>query len=108
MEFRDNGFLRLTLAMKIAFGNELYEYLKSKGYSHLYAIGNRIAEGQEDHEDYILIPLMPEDPRIHFGETDAIIYAINEYDVKDMVQGDAFIDFYIEMTPEAFEAYKRN
>ncbi len=94
--------------MKTSFGTAIYNFLKAKGYTHLYAIGNRIAEGQEDHEDYILVPLMPDDPRIFYEETDAIIYEIGADDVKDMLQGDEFIRFYIELTPEVFAEYSKN
>jgi hypothetical protein len=93
--------------MQIAFSPELYEYLKVKGYSHFYAIGNRIAEGQPDHEDYVLVPLLPDDPRINYEESDVIIYEIDADDVKDMIQGDEFINFYVELSMEVFSEFKQ-
>jgi hypothetical protein len=92
--------------MQIAFSTALYKYLKTKGYSHLYATGNRIAEGEPDHEDYVLVPLLPTDERIGYGEMDGIVYEIDSDDVKDMAQGDEFISFYIELSPEVIAEFK--
>jgi len=93
--------------MKIQFCADVYQYLKSKGYTHLYAVGNRIVEGEPDHEDYILIPLMPGDPRITYDEVDAIVNEINSNEVLEMMQGDEFITFYIDLPAEEIAEFKK-
>ncbi len=94
--------------MQIEFTPEFYHYLKSKGYSHLYSTGNVVPEGAPDNEDYILVPLLPGDARIHYEETDAIVNPIDSDEVKDMLSGDEFISFYIELQKEEFSAFKRS
>jgi hypothetical protein len=93
--------------MQLEFTRELYNYLIKKGYSHLYSIGNIVREGEPDNEDYVLVPLQPEDPRIHYEETDAIVNAIESDEVRDMVGGDEFITFYIELSEEDFADFKK-
>jgi len=93
--------------MQVAFSPELYQYLKTKGFSHLYAIGNRVPEGEPDHDDYVLVPLLPSDPRINYEESDAIVNAIDSDEVKDMAAGDEFINFYIELPAEVVAEFKQ-
>jgi hypothetical protein len=93
--------------MQLEFTPELYNYLIAKGYSHLYSLGNIVRESERDNEDYILVPLQPGDPRIHYEETDAIVNSIGSDEVKDMVSGDEFITFYIELPEEGFADFKK-
>lgn len=78
------------------FTRELLTELKRKGYTHIYSRGIQ-NENDENDNDFILVPLKPNDPRIKYEETDFNIQEIDSSDIQDMVHGDPFINFVIEL-----------
>lgn len=78
---------------------ELLSFLEQKGYSHILSAGAAATELGPDGgtDDYRLIAVKPNDPRLQYEETDYIISAINSNEAKDMAAGIEFIRFMIEV-----------
>lgn len=81
--------------MKQEFNKELQQKLIQQGYTHMLCVGVL----DKETEDYILIPLKAEDPRMKYEETDLLIEPMQSHDVNDMAAGDEFITFYVELGP---------
>lgn len=86
---------------------ELLSFLEQIGYTHILSVGAAQTEfGTDgDTDDYHLIPLKPDDPRLSYQETDYIVSAINSSDVKEMAEGVEFIRFMIEVPLSEFELF---
>lgn len=88
------------------FTRQLHSFLIEQGYTHIYSLGIRPKPGEvEDGEDYLLIPLKPNDPRLQYQETNTHIDPINSPDIIEMTDGDEFISFYIEIPMEEYDYY---
>ena len=94
----------------------LHAYLLQLGYTHLLSKGvlppridRSLEETQHDEEevDIMLIPLRPGDPRITVPVTDQPIDAIDSEAVQDMLQGDVFLQFLVEMPVEEYAVFQR-
>lgn len=87
----------------LEFNRELLQLLKDSGYTHIYNMGIRINIWEADSEDYVLVPLKPDDARLQYEETEMMIEDINSSDVYDMADGDPFITFLLDMPEHEYE-----
>lgn len=78
----------------IEFTHKIWLQLKRDGYTHIYRRGIFNQEDDNDN-DYILVPMKSDDPRVLFEDTDLIIQNINSMDITDMLWGDPFIRFCV-------------
>jgi len=85
------------MTLNIEFNSEVWKNLKKEGYTHIYRRGIK-NESDENDNDYILVPLKPTDIRIRFEESDLMIHPIDSSDITDMLSGDPFIRFMIELS----------
>jgi hypothetical protein len=92
----------------------LNTFLKQHGYTHLLSQGvlpprteRSLEETQHDEEegDFILIPLKPGDARIAKPDDDQPVDALDSEAVQDMLQGDVFLQFLVEMPEDEYEKY---
>lgn len=91
---------------KALFTRKLHSFLIDQGYTHIYSLGIRPKPGKiEEVEDYILVPLKPGDVRLTYQETDMHIEEINSPDVIEMLGGDEFISFFVEMPMEEYDYF---
>jgi hypothetical protein len=93
---------------RIEFSNDVQKFLVLKGYTHLYMMGvrsNVFITDDDENENYLLVPLKKNDPRIFYEETEMLIDDINSNDVMDMAAGDEFINFIIELPIEELQEY---
>ena len=95
---------------------KLYAYLQQLGYTHLLSQGvlpprteRSLEETQHDEEegDFMLIPLRPGDQRISNPEAEQPVYALDSEAVQDMLQGDVFLQFLVEMPVEEYAVFQR-
>jgi hypothetical protein len=89
----------------------LHAFLQQLGYSHLLSQGvlpprteRSLEETQHDEEegDFMLIPLRPGDLRISNPEADQAVDALDSEAVQDMLQGDVFLQFLVELPDEEY------
>lgn len=92
---------------EIEFTRELHEFLVSRGFTHILSNGVRMDEKSEQLDEFWLEPLKPTDERIAYEETDQLIELINSAEVMDMVNGDPFIRFMMELPVEEYNLYIR-
>lgn len=91
---------------KARFTRALHAFLIQQGYSYIYSKGIIAKPGEmEEAEDYILIPLKPGDPRLQYQETDMHIDEINSPDILEMLGGDEFISFFVEMPVTEYDYF---
>ena len=91
------------------FTRQLHSFLIVNGYTHIFNLGIRPASDQsEDSEDFILIPLKPDDPRLTYEEIDTVIEEINNNEVFDMADGDEFISFSVEIPKSEYENFLKH
>lgn len=94
------------IVKKIEFTRKLQSFLIYRGFTHIYNLGIRpTSDANECREDFILIPLKPDDPRLTYEETDTVIEKINDNEVMDMADGDEFISFFVEIPESEYENF---
>jgi len=101
------GFILAAMTIITELTAGLLEFLIRQGYSHLYSFGI-FAEGDnmDESENFLLIPLKPGDPRLQFEEGDKVIDEITSAEVYEMVKGDPFITFFVELPEIEFNLFK--
>jgi hypothetical protein len=88
------------------FDFHLINFLIQEGYTHIWNTGitnpnpTSIAT-----EDYLLIPLLPSDPRINYEEAQGKCLKINSLDVEDMAIGADAIRFIIQLPTDKYLKY---
>jgi hypothetical protein len=82
---------------KIEFTKQVYLNLIQQGYTHIYSRGTLDQKSDTDN-DFFLVPLKADDPRLRFEESDLIIEDIHSSEVLDMLNGDPILKFYISTT----------
>lgn len=85
------------------FTSDIHQFLIAQGYTHIYSQGVDPADANEESPDYILIPIKPGDSRI--GSTTAIVEEIAATDVLEIVAGDEFIHFVVEVPVKDFQVF---
>lgn len=86
---------------------ELLDFLEQRGYRYILSIGASASEDYQEgtKDDYRIIPLKADDPRLTYEETDYGIDPIKSNDVLEMAAGDEFIRFMIEIPVEDYTYY---
>lgn len=95
------------ITSRAELSKELLLFLQQRGYSHILSIGATETEfGPEGGRDeYKLLPLKLDDPRLVYEETDYIISPIMSQEVNEMAEGVDFICFMIDVPVEDYEYY---
>ncbi|HLP37752.1 hypothetical protein [Lacibacter sp.] len=86
---------------------ELVLFLTQEGYSHIFSIGEFSANNVpgQNTDDYLLLPLKPDDVRLKFEEADQLINPIESDEVKEMAVGVDAIRFLIEVPADLYHKY---
>lgn len=91
--------------MNAEFTNNLHRFLMEEGYTYILSLGAVNNTIEDNRDDYRLQALKSDDPRLSFEEADYIIERIESSDVLDMVHGDPFIRFLVELPIVDYEKY---
>jgi hypothetical protein len=89
--------------VKTEFTRDIHQFLIAQGYSHIFSQGVDPADSNEESPDYILIPIRPGDSRIETPT--GIIEVITDTDVLEMIAGDEFIHFVVEVPVKEFQVF---
>ena len=88
------------------FDLQLNNFLIEQGYSHIWCSGiNNPNSNSIATEDYFLIPLLPNDPRINYETATDQCLNINSLNVQDMAIGADAIRFLIQIPQETYLKY---
>lgn len=93
--------------MQTEFTADIHSFLRERGYTHILSLGIEPADNLPDgyNENYILQPLKPDDTRIHAEQTGLMIEPITSDAAWEMVSGDEFIRFVIEVPVDEFQVF---
>lgn len=93
-----------TSVIQAELSNGLLDFLKQRGYTHILSVGVAGTEYGPDggEDDFYLLPLKPDDPRLQYEEADLIIAAIDSLDVREMAKGVDLIRFIITIPEKEY------
>jgi hypothetical protein len=89
--------------VRTEFTSDIHQFLIAQGYSHILSQGTDPDEPDELLADYILLPIRPGDSRI--DNPVRVIQEISDTDVLEMVAGDEFIHFVVEVPVKEFQVF---
>jgi hypothetical protein len=89
------------------FSREIYDFLVALGYTHIVSLGvNKDEESSDEvYKSYILKPIKPVDPQKNIEYPGYIVEPIKSNDVLEMVAGDEFIRFLVEIPVKEFQVF---
>ena len=96
--------------IKVPFDRRINSYLVDLGYTHLLNKGTEpdANEMKNDEDfDYILIPLRPGDPAFNNTDMAQKIEDIKSNDVYDMADGEAPINFIVQLPLDEYNRYNK-
>lgn len=91
------------------FDLQLNNFLIQKGFTHIWCSGiNNPKANSIEIQDYLIIPLQPNDPRINSETASDQCLEITSLEVQEMAMGADTIRFLIQLENETYLNYLAN